>query len=159
MKMLVVHMHWIVHIRMKYLTNARSFFVYFSQVYVVVGIIDIHSFPAQLGWSTLYTSRKFILVIFAVYIIWCCLMVIGATEPIKTKSSLMYWPWWRIEVENNRAVNNISENVYAMRLIVEIIKFNFWSCVHHVKCLADMNLMERVDKDLKWTSLGSNPVC
>ena len=83
-------------------------------------------------------------------------MGVLSMEPADAKKFIMFWTWWRIEEDNNYAVNNIPDTFSAMNFGIDIGKLHVWYCVHHVKCLAEIKLKEIDDQYVKWTWLGIN---
>ena len=158
MNKLLIFMHEIIHIRMTYLTNMRYIF-YVVKSGVCSRQKGFHTqCTSAVGMKYIYTSRSSLLIIFSLFIIIWCLMDSEYIEPTKAKKFVMLLPWWRIEAEYNHAVKKISENVSTTRLGVEISKFRVLYCVCHIKCFAEMKLMESGDQDVKGPGLGSHPV-
>ena len=60
---------------------------------------------------------------------------------------------------SNGVVNDITEDFPATGIGVEAINLHVRSCVHHFKCLLDMNFMDSSDHCVKRSVLGSDYVC
>ena len=159
LKTLVISIHWIIHSRMKFFNERADIFCIVESV-VRSCWKGLHSqiFRA-IGMKKIIHTTRISSHNFSVFIIWWCLMVCWSMEPFKEKKCVMVWPWWNIESDSNRAVNKIYETFFVMRLGVHIRKLHVWSCVYHVKFIAEINLMESGDQGFKRPSLGVDTLC
>ena len=72
---------------------------------------------------------------------------------------VMFWSRWRTETDANCAIKKKSEALSAMGFGFDISKLRAWYCVHHVKFIVGVKLMEVCDQDTKWNLLGRNTIC
>ena len=133
----LICIHWFIHSYTKY-SNERAvvFHVIDSGVHSCWNIF-MRNLLMQVWRVTLYKSHGFLLIIISVVIIDMSV----STKRIKEKDFVMFWPWWRMEAEANRAVNNISETFSTMRLGVQVRNLHVFSCFYHFKCISSMNLV------------------
>ena len=69
----------------------------------------------------------------------------GSVKPVNPKEFLVFRPWRRAEAGSNGAVNEIPEAFTAMGLKFKFRKLYVISCVYHLKCFSEINLMEISD--------------
>ena len=116
------------------------------RVYVVSEMIFVRNLPIWVWWITLYKTCGFCLIIFPVVIIG----VSVSMKPVKEKWFVVFWTWWRIEVDSKCAVDKTPEDISSMRLGFEVIKLYVWSSIHHFKYLLKMEFWRAVIR----TSIG-----
>ena len=138
--------------------------MYSSQMYIFVGMWRIYlhmQFSCTIMMKHIIHFKRltyYISLFFGGFIMLLCLMVNGSTELVEAKKFVIFWTWKSIEEYTNRLIDNIPETLSAIRFGVDIRKLHVWSCVHHIKYLAEMKLTENGTHYIKWTWLGIDPV-